>query len=163
MANNRRGRAEPTGLRGPRGHLECWGAPSHACGTTRGSSDSSWAARAGWPTTTPTWTSSWSWKTKHSTRSSPGGTPPWRLWVRRSSPSTWIPPPAAGGQARYRAQSRLEATLSPPEPEALYAEIELYRELRAQVAARYGLASDPAPEETLEAEMDQRWATREER
>ena len=60
--------------------------------------------------------------------------------------------------------SRLEATLSPLEPEALYAalraEVELLRVLRAAVAVRYGLAFDPVPEEALEAEMDRHWAAR---
>ena len=63
--------------------------------------------------------------------------------------------------------SRLEATLSPLEPEALYAvlrvEMKLFRGLRAAVFGRHGLDFDPAPEEALEAEMDRRWAAREAR
>ena len=61
--------------------------------------------------------------------------------------------------------SRMAATLSPLEPEALHAalraEVELYRGLRAEVFSRHGLAFDPAPEETLEAEMDRRWTEQE--
>jgi predicted nucleotidyltransferase len=61
--------------------------------------------------------------------------------------------------------SRLKATLSPLEPEALYAalraEMELFRDLRAAVFDRHELVFDPAPEEALEAEMDRRWAARE--
>ena len=60
--------------------------------------------------------------------------------------------------------SRVAATLSPLEPGALYAalraEVGLFRGLRATVFGRHGLAFDPAPEETLEAEMDRRWAAR---
>jgi predicted nucleotidyltransferase len=58
--------------------------------------------------------------------------------------------------------SLLEATLSPLEPEALYAalraEVKLYRHLRATVAGRHGLAFDSVPEEALEAEMVRRWS-----
>ena len=60
--------------------------------------------------------------------------------------------------------SRLKATLSPLEPEALYAalraEVELFRGLRAEVFGRHGLGFDPAAEEALEAEMGRLWATR---
>ena len=61
--------------------------------------------------------------------------------------------------------SRLEATLSSLEPEALHAalraEVGLFRDLRASVFGRHELTFDPAPEGTLEAEMDRRWAARE--
>jgi len=62
--------------------------------------------------------------------------------------------------------SRMAATLSPLEPEALYAalraEVGLFRDLRAAVFGRHGSAApDPAPEDALEAEMDRRWAERE--
>ena len=61
--------------------------------------------------------------------------------------------------------SRLKDTLSPLEPDALHAalraEVGLFRDLRAEVFGRHGLAFDPAPEEALEAEMDRRWAGRE--
>jgi len=60
--------------------------------------------------------------------------------------------------------SRLKATLSPLEPEALYAalraEVELFRGLRATVFDRHGVGFDLAPEETLEAEMSRLWAAR---
>ena len=59
--------------------------------------------------------------------------------------------------------SRLAATLSPLEPEALHAalraEVELFRGLRAEVFCRHRLGFDPAPEEALEAEMGRLWAT----
>jgi len=58
--------------------------------------------------------------------------------------------------------SLLGATLSPLEPEALYAalraETELFRGLRATIFDRHGLGFDPAPEEALEAEMGRLWA-----
>jgi predicted nucleotidyltransferase len=60
--------------------------------------------------------------------------------------------------------SRLKATLSALEPEALYAalraEAELFRGLRAEVFGRHGLGFDPEPEEALEAEMSRLWAAR---
>jgi hypothetical protein len=60
--------------------------------------------------------------------------------------------------------SRMAATLSPLEPEALHAalraEVELFRGLRAAVFERHGLSFDSAPEEALEAEMSRRWAAR---
>jgi predicted nucleotidyltransferase len=61
--------------------------------------------------------------------------------------------------------ARLKDTLSPLEPYALHAalraEMGLFRDLRAAVFGRHGLAFDPTPEEALEAEMDRRWAARE--
>jgi len=61
--------------------------------------------------------------------------------------------------------SRLKGTLSSLEPDALHAalraEVGLFRDLRAEVFGRHGLAFDPAPEGALEAEMDKRWAGRE--
>jgi len=63
-----------------------------------------------------------------------------------------------------RTASLLGATLSPLQPEALYAalraEAELFRTLRATVFDRHGLGFDPAPEEALEAEMSRLWAAR---
>jgi len=60
--------------------------------------------------------------------------------------------------------SRLKATLSPLEPEALYtalrAEVELFRGLRDEVFGRHGLGFDPAPEEALAAEMGRLWGAR---
>ena len=69
------------------------------------------------------------------------------------------------GKLDAETASRLAATLSPLEPEALYAalraEVELFRGLRAEVFGRHGLGFDPAPEEVLEAEMGRLWAARE--
>ncbi len=63
--------------------------------------------------------------------------------------------------------SRLMATVAAVERQALYealrAEMELFRGLRAVVFGRYGLAFDPVPEEVLESEMSWRWAAREAR
>ena len=63
--------------------------------------------------------------------------------------------------------SRLLATVAPVRAQALYAalraEVELFRDLRAVVLDRYGLALDPTPEEVLESEMSWRWAAREAR
>jgi predicted nucleotidyltransferase len=68
------------------------------------------------------------------------------------------------GKLDAETASRLKATLSPLEPEALYAalraEAELFRGLRATVFDRHGLGFDPAPEEKLEAEMGRLWAAR---
>jgi len=68
------------------------------------------------------------------------------------------------GKLDAETASRLAATLSPLEPEALHAalraEVELFRGLRAEVFGRHGLSFDPAPEEALEAEMGRLWAAR---
>src|SRR5215217_8186299 len=68
------------------------------------------------------------------------------------------------GKLDAETASRLEATLSPLEPEALYAalrvEVELFRGVRAAVFDRHGLGFNPAPEEVLEAEMGRLWAAR---
>jgi hypothetical protein len=57
------------------------------------------------------------------------------------------------------------SALSPLDPAALHAalraEVELFRDLRAEVFGRHGLGFDPAPEEMMEAEMDRRWTARE--
>ncbi len=62
------------------------------------------------------------------------------------------------------AASRLIATVAGVEPQALYealqAEMELFRSLRAIVFDRYGLIFDPMPEEVLEREMSRRWVAR---
>jgi hypothetical protein len=68
------------------------------------------------------------------------------------------------GKLDAETASRMAATLSPPEPEALYAalraEVKLFRGLRAEVFGRHGPGFDPAPEEALEAEMGRLWAAR---
>jgi predicted nucleotidyltransferase len=62
--------------------------------------------------------------------------------------------------------SRLLATVTPVQPEALFsalqAEVELFRSLRAVVFDRYGLTFDPTPEEMLISEMSRRWTARRE-
>jgi predicted nucleotidyltransferase len=56
--------------------------------------------------------------------------------------------------------SRLSATVAPVRASVLHAalraEVVLFRELRAEVLERHGLAIDPAPEEVLESEMSRR-------
>lgn len=68
------------------------------------------------------------------------------------------------GKLDAETASRLGATLSPLEPEALYgalrAEMGLFRDLRAAVFSRHGPGFDPAPEKALEAEMGRLWAAR---
>lgn len=65
------------------------------------------------------------------------------------------------------AASRLMATVAAVEPQVLYealqAEMELFRRLRAVVFDRYGLTFDPTPEEVLASEMSRRWLAREAR
>jgi predicted nucleotidyltransferase len=60
--------------------------------------------------------------------------------------------------------SRLSDTIGPVRASALHAalrtEVELFRELRAEVLDRHGLAIDSAPEEVLESEMRRRWGAR---
>jgi len=60
--------------------------------------------------------------------------------------------------------SRLLATVAPMRARALHmallAEVELFRELRAEILERYGLTIDLAHEEVLESEMSRRWAAR---
>jgi predicted nucleotidyltransferase len=60
--------------------------------------------------------------------------------------------------------SRLLATVAPMRARALHAalrtEVELFRELRAEVLDRCGLTIDLAHEEVLESEMSRRWAAR---
>jgi predicted nucleotidyltransferase len=67
------------------------------------------------------------------------------------------------GKLNARTAPLLGATLSPLEPEALYAalraEVELFRSLRAEVSGRHGSGFDPASEEALEAEMGRLWAS----
>jgi hypothetical protein len=69
------------------------------------------------------------------------------------------------GKLDSQTASHLKDTLSPLEPAALHAalraEVELFRDLRAEVFGRHGLGFDPAPEEMMEAEMDRRWTARE--
>ena len=59
------------------------------------------------------------------------------------------------------------ATVAAVQPQALYealqAEMELFRSLRAAVFDRYGLTFDPTSEELLESEMSRRWVAREAR
>lgn len=61
-----------------------------------------------------------------------------------------------------RTSSLLAATVASLQPEALYgalqAEIVLFRELRANVFDRYGLAFDPRPGKIIEEEIRRRWA-----
>jgi predicted nucleotidyltransferase len=63
------------------------------------------------------------------------------------------------------AASRLMATVAAVQPQALYealqAEMDLFRRLRAVIFDRYGLTFDPTPEEVLESEMSRRWVARE--
>ncbi len=65
------------------------------------------------------------------------------------------------------AASRLMATVAAVQPQALYealqAEMDLFRRLRAVIFDRYGLTFDPTPEEVLESEMSRRWVAREAR
>jgi predicted nucleotidyltransferase len=61
--------------------------------------------------------------------------------------------------------ARLAATVSTLRPESLYAalwaEMDLFCDLRAATFDHFGLAFDPAPEEVLKDEMSRRWAARE--
>jgi hypothetical protein len=57
------------------------------------------------------------------------------------------------------------ATVAAVQPQALYealqAEMDLFRRLRAVIFDRFGLTFDPTPEEVLESEMSRRWVARE--
>ena len=68
------------------------------------------------------------------------------------------------GKTNREQASRLWATVAPMRAAALHvalrAEVELFRELRAEVLDRYGLGIELAHEEALESEMSRRWDAR---